>query len=151
MERPVYIEAECPACPEPSPCAICPIVDCPVPEPCTPIFCPEPKTVICEPTECDECLCDEYCASQTEPVYIDFGEEVDVGTEDEEDNDSEHDEDYYDDEDSEDWIDEEYLCDSAVENCRSSKGDRNTDTYDENYNAYYYYGYYYDYGYFSPY
>jgi hypothetical protein len=95
VERPVYIEAECPACLDtPCPQPLCPIVDCPVPEPCSPVICPPIPTVICEPTECEECLCDEYCASQTEPVYIDLGGEI----EDEEDDESSgHDEGYYDD------------------------------------------------------
>lgn len=133
-------EDPCPACPvaecpEPE----CPIVDfdCPVPEACPNVICPS-----CEQTECEECLCDEYCADQEAELvdYIDLGNEV-----------LDDDQEFYEEEEEEDEIEDEYLCDSSVENCRTSKGDRNTDTYDENYNAYYYYGYYYDYGYFSNY
>ena len=58
VEVPVYLEGECPPCPEPEACDPCPIVDCPIPEPCPTPFCDELK---CE--ECEECLCEEYCES----------------------------------------------------------------------------------------
>ena len=125
VEREVFVEAECEPCQEQT-CDPCPIVDCPVPE-----ACPFP---ICEECVCEECLCDEYCEAQLSAIPLGDAEDED-------------DDEYY----SDAEIDEEHLCDPTIENCRTSKGNRNTDTYDENYNAYYYYGSYYDYGYFTNY
>ncbi len=48
VEKPVYLETECPVCPEVEPCAPCPIVDCPVPEPCPVPLCPDVEPVECE-------------------------------------------------------------------------------------------------------